>query len=155
MSSTKDLKKGEVPAVLDFAVLVTIIELDILNAGLVEGFLTRPLKSLSPSLVPEPIADEVSITGIDQDWNLLKDAWHKAVEWLHPVTLEKEVSVDVEIAAIIAANFGTKLSLDFFLIEIFANIAQSRVAEVARVLALATDVIDILEKILAMIQTGI
>jgi hypothetical protein len=106
-------------------------------------------------LVSEPIADEVGITGIDQNWDLLKDSWHEAVEWLHPIALEKEISVDVEIAAIIAAHFSTELLLDFLLIEIFADIAQSRVAEVAGVFTLATDIIYVLERKLAMIRMRI
>jgi hypothetical protein len=154
MPSTKDLKEGKVPAVLNLAILVTIIELDVLDTGLVEVFLSRPLESFCPCLVPEPIADEVGITSIDQDWNLLKDAWYKAVEWLHPIALEKEVSVNIEVTAIIAADFGTELLLDFLLVEIFTNIAKSRIAEVAGVLAFATDVIDVLERKLADYQVG-
>jgi hypothetical protein len=34
------------------------------------------------------------------------------VERLHPVALEEEVSVDVEIAAVIAADFNTELFLN-------------------------------------------
>lgn len=145
MTSTKNLKEGEVPTVLDLAILVTIIELDVVDASLVEGLLTRPLKSLSPSLVSEPVADKVRITSIYQNWDLFKDTWDKTVEWLHPVALEKEVSIDIEVAAIIAADFDTKFLLDFFLVQIFADIAKSRIAKIAGVFALATDIIDILK----------
>lgn len=144
MTCTKDLKEGEIPTGLDLAVLVTIIKLDVLDAGLVEVLLTRPFKSLSPGLVSEPVADEISITSIDQNWNLLKNAWHKAVEWLHPVALKQEVSVDIKVAAVVAADLNTELLLDFPLVEIFTYIAKSRVAEVAGVLALATNIIDVL-----------
>ena len=145
MTSTKNLKEGEVPTVLDLAILVTIIELDVVDASLVEGLLTRPLKSLSPSLVSEPVADKVRITSIYQNWDLFKDTWDKTVEWLHPFALEKEVSIDIEVAAIIAADFDTKFLLDFFLVQIFADIAKSRIAKIAGVFALATDIIDILK----------
>jgi hypothetical protein len=43
MSSAKDLKESEVPTVLNFSILITIIELDILDAGLIKSFLARPL----------------------------------------------------------------------------------------------------------------
>jgi hypothetical protein len=71
------------------------------------------------------------------------------VEWLHPVPLEEEVSVDVKIATVVAADFDTELLLDLSLVKIFANIAQGRVAEVARILALATNIIDVLGAALA------
>lgn len=144
MTSTEDLKEGEVPAILDLAILIAIIEFNILDAGFVEGLLARPLKSLSPGLVSEPVANKVGITSIDQNWNFFEDAWHKAVEWLHPVTLEKEVSVDIEIAAVIAADFDAKLLLNFLLIQILADVAESRIAEVARIFALPTNIIDVL-----------
>ncbi len=88
MSSLKDLKEREVTAALNLAILVTVIELDVLNLGRFKALLSWPLKSLSPSLVTEPIANEISVTGIDQDWNLLQNAWDNAVKWLHPVALE-------------------------------------------------------------------
>jgi hypothetical protein len=106
VTCTKDLEEGEVSAVLNLSILVAVIKLDVLDAGLVEVLLTRPLESLSPGLVSEPVADEVSITSIDQDWDLLENAWHKAVERLHPVTLKQEVSVDIKVAAVVAADFN-------------------------------------------------
>jgi len=144
MTSTKDLKEGEVPTVLDLAILVTIIELDVLDASLIEALLTRPLKSLGPGLVSKPIADKVGITSIDQNRDFLEDAWHEAVEWLHPVALEKEISIDIEVAAVIAAHFDAKFLLDFFLVQILADVAKSRIAEVAGIFALATNIIDVL-----------
>jgi hypothetical protein len=149
VTCTKDLEEGEVSAVLNLSILVAVIKLDVLDAGLVEVLLTRPLESLSPGLVSEPVADEVSITSIDQDWDLLENAWHKAVERLHPVTLKQEVSVDIKVAAVVAADFNAELLLDFFLVQIFADITKSRIAEVAGILALATDIINVLENMLA------
>jgi len=144
VTCTKNLKEGEIPTSLDLSILVAVVKLDVLDAGFVEILLPWPLKSFSPGLVPEPIADKVSIASVDQDWDLLENARHKTVEWLHPVPLEKEVSVDVKITAIVAADLGTQLLLDFSLVEIFADIAKRRIAEVARVLALATDIIHVL-----------
>jgi len=45
-----------------------------------------------------------SVTGVDKDRNSLEDAGHKAVERLHPVALEEEIAVDIEIAALVAVN---------------------------------------------------
>ncbi len=86
----------------------------------------------------------ISITSVDQNWDLRKDARDESVEWLHPITLEKEVSVDIEVAAIVAANFSAKLSLDFLQIQVLGNVTEGRIAQVARVLTLATDIIDVL-----------
>jgi len=144
VTGTKDLEEGEVSAVLDLAIFVTVIKLDVLDAGFVEVFLTWPFKSFSPGLVSEPVTDEVGITSIDQDWDLLENAWHKTMEWLHPVALEEEISVDVEITAVVAADLNAELLLDLLLVEIFADISKGRIAEIAGVLALAADIIDVL-----------
>ncbi len=131
MTCTEDLKECEVSAVLDLAVLITIIKLDVLDAGLVEILLTWPFESFSPGLVSEPVADKVCVTSIDQDRDLLKNAWHETMKWLHPVSLEQEVSINIEVTAVIAAHFDAELLLDFSLIQIFADIAKGRIAEVA------------------------
>lgn len=144
MASTEDLEEGEVTAVLDLAILVAVIKLNILDAGLVEVLLSWPLKSLSPGLVTEPVADEIGVTSIDQDRDLLKDAWYKTVEWLHPITLEEKVSVDIEVAAVIAADFNAQLFLNISLVQELADPAKSRVAKVVGVLALTTDIINVL-----------
>ena len=67
------------------------------------------------------------------------------MERLHPVALEEEVSVDVEVAAVIATNFNTKLLLDVSFVQVLADVSESRVAKVAAILTLAADIIDILE----------
>jgi hypothetical protein len=117
--------------VLDLSELVAVVELQVLDISLIEVLLTRPLKSVGPGLVAEPVADEISVTSVNKDWDLLEDSWHEAVEWLHPVTLEEEVAVDIEVAAVIAANFDAELLLDICLVQEFADPAKSRVAEVA------------------------
>jgi hypothetical protein len=64
VTRTEDLEEGEISTVLDLSILVAIIEFDILDAGLVEILLAWPFEGLCPGLVPEPITDEVGITGI-------------------------------------------------------------------------------------------
>jgi len=144
MSRTKHLKEGQVAAILDLAVLVTVVKGDVLDISLVEILLARPLESIGPSLVAKPVANEIGITSVDQDWDLLEDTWHKTVERLHPVSLEKEVSVNIKIAAVVATNFNTEFLLNRLFVQILANPAKSRVAEVVGILALTTDVVDIL-----------
>jgi len=155
MSGTKHLEEGEVAAVLDLAILVAIVERDVLDISLVEILLTRPLKSISPGLVTEPVTDEVSVASVDQYWNLLKDTWHKTVEGLHPVALEKEVTVDVKVATVIAADFNAELLLNGFLIQVLADPAKGRIAEVVGVFALTTDVVDILSSSLVRTEHSI
>ena len=43
---------------------------------------------------------------VDQDGDLLQNAGDEAVEGLHPIALEKEVAVDVKVAAIVAGDLG-------------------------------------------------
>jgi hypothetical protein len=71
------------------------------------------------------------------------------VERLHPVALKQEVSVDIKVAAVVAADFNAELLLDLSLVQKFADITKSRIAEVAGILAFATDIINILEDMLA------
>jgi len=51
--------------VLDLSDLVTVIKLQIFDTGFVEVLLAWPLKSFSPSLVSEPVTNEVGITSVD------------------------------------------------------------------------------------------
>jgi hypothetical protein len=152
VTCTKDLEEGEISAIFDLSILVPVIKLDVLDAGLVEVLLTWPLESFGPGLVSEPVADEVGIACINQNWDLLEDPWYKTVEWSHPVTLEQEISVDIEVTAVVAADLNAELLLDFLFVEIFADIAKSGIAEVARVLAFATNIIDVLGVLLEGIQ---
>lgn len=145
VASLVDLHEGEVSGGLDLAVLlVSLGKREVLQLGLVEAFLAGPLKSLGPSLVAEPVADEVGITSIDEDRDLLEDTGNKTMEGLHPVTLEEEVTVDIEVAAVIALNLNAKSIHDILLVEVVADPAESAVAEVVVILALSTDVIDVL-----------
>jgi len=113
VAGPEDLEEGKVTTVFNLTVFLTTAKFDVLNISLVESLLPRPFESLGPGLVSEPVADEISITSVDQNWDLRKNARDKPVEWLHPIALEEEVSIDIEVAAVIAANFSAKLGLDF------------------------------------------
>ena len=128
MTGTEDLHEGEVTtSVSDLAILVAVIELQVLDGGSLESLLSWPLKSQRPSLVTEPVADEVSITSVDENWDLLENAWNKTVEWLHPllgrltnayeetgrfsriftyIALEQEVAVDVARKLLVSGFFS-------------------------------------------------
>lgn len=131
MARSKDLHEGKVSRCLHLTIFRAIIKLQVCDFSLVERLLSRPLEGISPSLVTKPVADEVSITSIDQHWNLLQDLGHEAVEGLHPIALEQEVSVNIEIATVVAGNFGTKLGHDALLVQVFGHIVEGNVAEVA------------------------
>jgi hypothetical protein len=145
VTSSVNLHEGKVTRGLDLAVLLLSVgESQIGDLGPVERLLARPLERLSPSLVSEPVADEVSIASIDENGNLLENAGHKAVEGLHPVALEQKVTVDVEVAALVAGNLNAKSVHDRLLVEIVADPSQSAIAKIAAVLALAANVVDVL-----------
>lgn len=130
-------------------------ELQSLSLGLVESILAVPLKSLSPGLVAEPVADEVSIAGVDQDRDLGQDIGQKAVEGLHPVTLEQEVAVNIEVAAVVVVDFGADGLLHIITVQVLGDPAHLGVAQVAAVLAGATDVVDIATSALVRAEHGV
>ena len=66
------------------------------------------------------------------------------MEGLHPVALEEEVAVNVEIAAVVASDLGAQCLHDFLVVQVFADPAELGIAQVAAVLALAADVVDVL-----------
>ena len=63
---------------------------------------------------------------------------------LHPVALEEEVAVDVEVAAVVAGDLGAERLHDLLVVQVAADPAELGVAQVAAVLALAADVVDVL-----------
>lgn len=63
---------------------------------------------------------------------------------LKPVALEEEISVDIKIAAVVLADFDAEFFLDILLVQILTNPSKSRVAKIAIILTLATDIVDIL-----------
>lgn len=66
------------------------------------------------------------------------------MEGLHPVALEEEVAVDVEVAAVVGRDLGAERLHHFLVVQVFADPAELGVAQVAAVLALAPDVVDVL-----------
>lgn len=156
MATGVKTEEGKVAGALDRTNLLAIAaELEVLKRKRSEVLLARPLKGLAPGLVTEPVADEIGITSVDEDRDLLKNAGNEAVERLHPVTLEQEVAVDVEVAAVVAGDLGTNSLHDVGLVEVLGDPAKLSVAEVAAVLALATDIIDVLTSALVRSQQGV
>lgn len=94
------------------------------------------------------------ISSIDQDLNLLKESRHKAVVWFHPVALEQKVSVDVEVARVVLANFNSKLFLNIFSVEIFAHPVEFSIAQTA-IRALLADIVHVLTGSLERTDHGI
>jgi len=136
--------EAEVAAGLESTnLLVGVAQDEIGHLFLVVSLLAGPLESLSPGLVAEPIANIVGITSVDENRDLLKDAWDQSVEWLHPVTLEEEVTVDIEVAALVGRNLGAKRLLHFGFVEIGSDPLKIIVAQAAT-LALTTDIVDVL-----------
>jgi len=144
MTSLVNPGKGQVTRALTLSILSSVGKLEGLGLSLVEGFLSRPLKSIRPGLVSEPVADEISVSSVDQDWDLLEDGRDETVVWLHPITLEEEVAVDVEVAGIVSANLGSESLDDVLLVQVIADVSEGGVAEVAIILTLTSDVIDVL-----------
>lgn len=69
------------------------------------------------------------------------------MEWPHPISLEQEIAINIEVAAIIAANFSAKLLHNLVLVQILADPSQCRIAEIARILTFATDIVNVLTKL--------
>lgn len=155
MASTVELHEGKVAAGLDLAVFLALANVEALDLGLVERLLTGPLESLGPGTVAEPVADVVSITSVDEDGDLLEKLGNNAVEGLEPVASEEEVAVDVKVAAVVAVDLGAEGLLDGILVQVVGDPAKSRVTQVAAVLALATDVVDVLSGALVRADEGV
>lgn len=159
VATSIDTHESKVTVGLELADLLALVlvvhDLDILQGSRRELRLSRPFKGLSPRLVAKPVANEVSITSIDQDGDLLEDIRDDAVVWLHPVTVEEEVTVDVEVAGIVAVNLGTNSLQNLRLVEVLGDVAETLVAKVAVVLALAANVINVLSSALVRTQQGV
>lgn len=112
----------------NLSLLLAPIESKILHLRRLEFLLTRPLQRFRPRLIAKPIADEVRVAGVDQDRDLFKEFGHEAVEGLHPVAREEEAAIDIEVAGVVAVDFGAKSFNHGFLVEIFADPAKLRVA---------------------------
>lgn len=124
-----DLDEGEVAGRLDFSILLTI-GLEGGELGALERLVAGPLEFVGPGLIAEPVTDEVGVTSVDEHGNLLKNSGHKKVERLHPVAIEQEISVNVEVAAVVAIDcLNAKGLHDVFLVQIFVDRGKTGIAE--------------------------
>lgn len=159
MTASVDTHESKVAVGLVLADLLALVlvvhDLQVLHGSRRELLLPRPFESLGPRLVAEPVADEVSITSVDQDGNLLEDTRDHAVIWLHPVAVEEEVAVDIKVAGVVAVNLGTNSLQNLGLVEVLGNVSESLVAKVAGVLTLAANIIDVLSGALVWTKQGV
>lgn len=159
MTTAVKTHEGEVAVALDLADLLALVfvvdDLDIFQRKGSVLFLARPFERLGPGLVSEPVADEIGVTSVDEDRDLLKDAGDKTVVGLHPVTMEEEVAVDVKVAGVIAFNFGTDSVADFRLVQVFRDVAHALVAKVALVLTLTANIVHVLSGLLVRSEESI
>lgn len=159
MASTVETHESEVARGLDLADLLALVhvvhDLKVLHRGSGILLLTRPLQSLGPGLVAQPVADEIGVTGVDQDRDLFQNAGDHAVVWLHPVSVEQEVAVDVEVARVIAFDLSASRLANLALVQEVAYVTHTLVAEIAVVLTLATNIVDILSSALVRANHGI
>lgn len=147
MAGAVDLHESKVARRFNLAVLLTI-SLERRELSAFVFLVAGPLELVGPSLIAKPVADEISVTGVDENGDLLQDTGHKEVEWLHPVTFEEEVTVDVEIAAIVAIDsLDTESSHDVPLVQVLVNVAQTRIAEAAA-LAIYAHIIRVAARLL-------
>jgi len=159
VASAVDAHESEVTVSLDLTdLLVNMFVVDNLERLELLGselLLARPLKSLRPSLVTEPVANEVSITGVNQDGDLLKNTRHQAVVRLEPISVEEEVTVDIEVARVVTIDLSTDGVTHALLAKVLADPAHALVAQVAGVLALAANIVDILAGALVRSEHGV
>lgn len=121
MTSTINLHEGEVARRLDSSVLLTV-GLQGRELGALECLVTGPLELVGPGLIAEPVADEIGVTSVDEHRDLLENTGHKQVERLHPITVEKEVSVDIEVAAVVAVDcLNAKGLHDILLVQVLVD----------------------------------
>jgi hypothetical protein len=147
--------KGKVAGALDGADLAVVAEeLEVVERRLLVVLVAGPLERVGPGKVAEPVADEVGVTGVDQDGDLLEDAGDETVEGLHPVALEEEVAVDVHVARVVLADLGTESLHDVGAVQVLLDPLKLVVAEItAR--ALGADVVRILASALVRADHGV
>ena len=158
MSRLVDLHEGQVTRSSDITVVLAILlasygELLHLRGG--EFLVAWPVKSISPGVVAKPVADKVCVASVDEDWNLLENAWNEAVEWFHPVTSKEEVAINVEVAGIKAIDLGTNSFEGCWFVEKLGNRAEAGVTEVAGVFTWSADVVNVLSSTLVWAYHGI
>lgn len=159
VASTVDTSESEVAMRLDLTdLLANVLVVDNVERLKLLGsklLLAGPFKGVGPGLVTEPVADEVCIAGVDQNRNLLKDTRDEAVVRLEPISIEEEVTVDVEVARVVTIDLGTDGITHALLAKVLANPAHALVAQVAGVLTLAANVVDVLTGALVRADHGV
>lgn len=144
MATAVDADESEVAAGLHIANLLAVAAKEkVLGLRLLVLLLAGPLEGLGPGPVAEPVADVIGVTGIDEHGDLLEQAGDHAMVGLHPVALEQEVAVDVEVAAVVGGDLGADSLHDLLLVEVRADPINLIVAQLV-VTALAADIVDIL-----------
>jgi len=147
--------EGKVAGALDGANLAVVAEeLEVIERRLLVVLVAGPLKRVGPGKVAEPVADEVGVTSVDQDGDLLEDTGDKAVEGLHPVTLEEEVAVDVHVAGVVLADLCTESLHDIGAVQILLDPLKLVVAEIAA-RALGADIVRVLTSALVRTDHGV
>ena len=77
---------------------------------------------------------------------MLQDAGYEPMIRFHPVAIEQEVSIHVEVARGVSVDFGSHRLLDLVAVEVLGNEPKLRVTKILRVLAFFTNVIHILAR---------
>ena len=91
---------------------------------------------------------------VDKHRDLGEDARNQTVERLHPVALEQEVAVDVEVAALVVVDFSAEGFLHVRTVQVLADPVELVVTQAAT-LTFATDVIDVLAGALIRANHGV
>ena len=74
MAGCMDPDEGEIALAFDLPNLLAVTaKLQRSAPNLFVCFAAGPFKSVSPSDIPEPVANEIGITSIDQDWDSIQD----------------------------------------------------------------------------------
>jgi hypothetical protein len=150
-----DAHEGEVSAALDLTVLLATADLERLKLSIIEALLSRPDKLLGPCLVAEPVADEIGIASVDENGDLLEELRYQQVEWLGPIAIEQERTVYIGIAAIVRLNLGTHSLHDRRLVEVFRDPLGLGIAQVRLVLALLTNIVNVVPRLLEGAKHGV
>lgn len=120
-----------------------------------EFFVVLPRQDVGPCPVTQPVADEILVTGINQDGQILiQKVRHGCVVGLHPVPCKQEVSVDVEITGFVVVDFCTDGFLYIVLVQVVVDILQSWVAQIAAFTFLS-DVVNVFTGTLVRSQLGV
>lgn len=124
--------------------------------GSIESSLALPVKVESPGLVSFPVANIVSVSSVDQHANSgLEQRGEVSNIWLHPVSSEEELEIDVHLTGLVFL-VDSKGLLSVGLVEESVNVLDNVIAE--RVLlgvALHADIIDIAPSLLERLDHDI